>query len=124
MTTWLLGCLVGVILLAPHDDDAHVSSSSGAHGPSRVDLVGTVVACLSWSPVAALLWSWRTLVRGWPGVAAGGLGGCGLVLLPITLDAAAGASRLVAVTLLVAAQAVALVTTARRRSPDPGPRNG
>lgn len=105
---WLLGSAVGVVVVALPDDDTRILAFSDAHGPSVVDGLGVVVLVAAWAPMAALLWSSRSALRGAPGVGAAMLAFAGTVLLVVTIRRDTSAEWLVAVGLLVAAQLLAV----------------
>ena len=59
-TWWLVGSAVGALLVALPDDDDRVVSISATHGPSAVDLAGTLVLLAAWAPVPLALWRRRS----------------------------------------------------------------
>jgi hypothetical protein len=105
---WLLGSTVGVVLLAAPDDGPRLVGLSATHGLSAVDMAGLVVLVVSWLPVAALIWTRRRLLYGRRARAAAILAGSGAVLLALTVGFDLGSAWLVAVSMLVAGQILAL----------------
>lgn len=109
---WVMASTLGAAILALPDDDARLFSFSETHGPSAVDVAGMVVLLAGWLPVAWVMWSRRATIDGfsrrWAGILA--VAGAGMLVVTIGLDL--GASWLVAVAVLVAAQVVALRSVA------------
>jgi hypothetical protein len=106
MLLWLVGSVVGAIVVALPDSDNRVFSLSRTHGPSPLGLVGVVILIGCWLPVAALLPRlWRAAPRTTAGLAAvlALVGALGLIL---TIGADLGWTWFIAVAALVTAQIV------------------
>ncbi|MFG2040684.1 hypothetical protein [Dactylosporangium sp. NPDC048998] len=110
---WLAGSAVGGLLIALPDSGPRLFSISRTHGPSLVDSVGMVVAVAAWLPVIWLIWRSRSALRGTTGRVCAGLALAGIVLLVVTIRSDLGLWWLLPVTLLVAAQLLALASLAR-----------
>jgi hypothetical protein len=110
---WLAGSALGAGIVALPDDDDRVLSLSATHGPSAVDLVGTLVLVAAWLPVPATLWRRRDRVPRRTWLAASALLVVGVVWLVTTIGLDAGWWWLPAVALLVAAQVLLLAAAGR-----------
>lgn len=108
MAIWVLGSVVGVVVVALPDDNARIFSLSRTHGPSVVDGLGVAILIASWAPIATLLWSSRSTLRCAPGLGVAMLAVVGTILLAVTISRDTGAEWLLAVGLLVVAQLVAI----------------
>ncbi|MFJ8580645.1 hypothetical protein [Micromonospora sp. NPDC093277] len=120
---WLVGSAAGGLLLALPDSGPRLFSFSRTHGPSLVDLLGMVIAVVSWLPVVWLISRHRSALRGGAGRGSAGLAVAGVVLLVVTIRGDLGLWWLAPVTLLVAAQLIALVSIARESFAEHGPRH-
>lgn len=112
-----VGVVLGVVLVALPDSDRRVVSLSETHGPSLVDLVGSLVLTASWLPVPILAWRWRHRVSRWVWALAGLLAGAGGVALYLTISRDLGWWWVPAVAALVLAQVIPVVVAALRRPP-------
>ena len=117
---WLAASAIGAAIIAMPDNDARIFSFSGTHGPSAIDLLGIVVLLAGWAPVAWMLWSRRAAIRGPHARFAGVLAVVGVVLLVVTIRLDLGASWIVAVAILLAAQFTALWSLDRSIHHEPG----
>ena len=109
---WLLGSAAGVAILALPDTGERVFSISATHGPSAIDLVGMVLVVGSWLPIAALLPAmWRTSRRARRPATV--LAVVGAAALAVTIGGDLGWTWMVAVAMLVAAQAALIVEASR-----------
>ena len=115
-TWWVVGSAVGGLLVALPDDDDRVVSISATHGPSAVDLVGTLVLLAAWAPVPVTLWRCRAAVgrRVWR--LALPLAALGLVALAVTIRFDIGWWWVVPVAGLVLVQLWLLHAVARGRA--------
>jgi hypothetical protein len=106
---WVLGSVVGAVVLArPDDDDARVVSLSEDHGPSPVDLAGIAVLAVVWLPVVAALWTRRHRLGARARARAAALAAVGTAVLIVTIALDLGAGWLAGVALILAAHVVAL----------------
>jgi hypothetical protein len=107
-----VGVAVGVVLVALPDNDRRVLSLSETHGPSTLDLVGSILLTASWLPVPVLAWRWRRRVpaRVWGLVA--GLAVVGAVALYATISRDLGWWWLPSAAVLAGAQLTPLLHVA------------
>ena len=77
---------MGVLLVALPDDDRRVLTFSETHGPSWLDMVGSLILTISWLPVPILAWRWRKLVRAFVWAVAAGLAAVGAAALYVTIS--------------------------------------
>jgi hypothetical protein len=122
LAIWVLGSAIGVAVLALPDTGPRVVSFSAEHGPTMVDAVGIVVLVGAWLPIAWFLWTGRRWFATSAGRACGAVALVGIVLLVVAIVFDLGPSWLVAVALLVVAQAWALTRVARVRGSRMTPR--
>jgi len=121
LLVWLVGSATGGLLLALPDSGPRLFSFSRTHGPSPVDFLGMIIAVAAWLPVVWLIWRRRSALRGGAGAGSAGLALVGVLLLAVTIGGDLGLWWLAAVTLLVAAQLIALVSIARESRAGNGP---
>jgi hypothetical protein len=113
VTIWIVGSMIGGVLLVLPDSDQRVFSLSATHGPAVVDLVGMVLLVAVWLPIAALFLTERSLLVSRASGRWGlGLAGLGCVGLVVTLFLDARTLWVAPVVLLFVAQLVLLRTLA------------
>lgn len=108
LSAWIVGSVVGAVIVALPDSDQRVFSFSRTHGPSPLDLVGVAVLVGCWLPIAFVMTSsWRAM-DGAPARFAAALAILGAAALVITIAADLGWVWLVAAGALVVAQIIVL----------------
>ena len=105
---WILGSMLGALLVYLPDDNRRIFSLSDMHGPAAVDMIGIVILLAAWLPILMLLWRARAIIRGLWAVTAVILGGAGLLLLGLSLLGYSGGDWRVGAGLLIAAHLLAV----------------
>ena len=113
LATWVVGSVLGAGILALLDADDRVFSFSPTHGPSPLDLAGRVILLLAWLPIGSVLWNGRRALAGPPARIAFVLLAVGAIMLVVTIRLDLGATYLIAVAMLLAAQLLALRVVAK-----------
>ncbi|HVF04971.1 MAG TPA: hypothetical protein VNA20_09035 [Frankiaceae bacterium] len=108
LALWLAGSAAGAALVALPDDDRRVLSLSETHGPSAVDLAGTLILLAAWLPVPVTLWRQRARVPGRVWRLAALLAVTGAAALVVTIRGDLGWWWVPAALALAAAQALPL----------------
>ena len=108
LIVWLVGSVVGVVVVALPDSDDRLFSFSRTHGPSPVDVLGMLVLIAVWLPVAHVLWLRRRAFHGRSAGLVAVLAVAGTLGLATTVGFDLGPVYLAAVALLVGAHMLAL----------------
>ncbi|GAB3264828.1 hypothetical protein GCM10027448_41100 [Nocardioides dilutus] len=107
-SVWIVGSVVGAVVVALPDSDQRVLSFSRTHGPAPLDLFGVAILVGCWLPIALVIPSlWRAMA-GAPARVAAAFAVLGAAALVITIGADLGRVWLVAAGALVVAQIIVL----------------
>lgn len=121
-SVWIVGSVVGAVIVALPDSDQRVLSFSRTHGPSPLDLLGVAILVGCWLPIAFVMPSlWRAMA-GAPARVAAAVAVLGAAALVITIGADMGRVWLVAAGALVVAQIIVLADAWRIAGPHSMPR--
>jgi hypothetical protein len=114
---WGIGSAVGVAIVAIPDTGGRVVSFSDEHGPSAPDLLGVAILVGAWLPIASMLWRGRHSLAAGDGRSCRVLALVGIAWLTVSIAFNLGDWWVLAVVILVAAQAWALRIVAANRGP-------
>jgi uncharacterized membrane protein YkgB len=107
-SVWIVGSVVGAVVVALPDSDQRVLSFSRTHGPAPLDLLGVAILVGCWLPIAFVMPAlWRAMV-GAPARFVAAVAVLGAAALVITIGVDMGRVWLVAAGALVVAQIMVL----------------